>query len=207
MRRWVLKGVLAVGMLLVVFGGVVGVRAFDRACDGSLEGLRYLTNARAQLASATAPPPATSQPTPTPAVSQGQPPAAQLTPAPAPPPPTPTIAQRFRELSGRVGDTALVALIQVKQHDAVAYPAHIVAAHTLDLAGCRKDAVRLQWLKASLHASTDGQIHQVAAALVSDVSHPDELADLRQVVRTWTERAPESDALRRVLAVLDEQAT
>ena len=206
MRRWAWSGVLAVGMLLVLFSGVVGVRAFDRACDGSLEGLRYLTNARAQLASATSLPPM-SQPTPTPAAIQGQASPPQPTLVPPPPPPTPTVAQRLRELAGRVGDTALVALIRVKQNDAVAYPAHLVAAHALDAAGCGKDAVRLQWLKASLHASTDSQVDGIAAALIADTAHPDELADLRRVVKTWTERAPESDSLRRVLAVLDDPAT
>ena len=105
------------------------------------------------------------------------------------------------------GDAALVALIDVKQHDGVAYPAHIFAAHTLDIAGCGKDAVRLQWLKAGLHASTDGEIERIATALVENASDPDDLADLRRIVRSWTERAPESDSLRRVLSVLDDQNT
>jgi hypothetical protein len=117
-------------------------------------------------------------------------------------PPPLTITQRFRDFAGRAGDTALAALIRFKQHDAVAYPAHIVAAYTLDVAGCSTDAIRLQWLKASLHASTDGQIQQIAAALMAGTSRPEELADRREIVRTWTRRAPESDSLRRVLAVL-----
>ena len=98
-------------------------------------------------------------------------------------------------------------LIQIKQNDLVAYPAHVVAAHTLSAAGCGKDAVRLQWLKAGLHASSDGQIERIAASLVASTDDPGELADLRLVVRNWTERAPESVALRRVLAALDDHST
>ena len=204
MRRWAWRGVLAVTVVTLALGGLVGVRAFNRACDGSLEGLRYLTNVRAQLASATTPPP-TPPPASTPAAARA--PDAQPAPTPAPTPPPPTLAQRASEAAGRAGDAALVALIRVKQHDAVAYPAHIAAAHTLDVAGCGKDAVRLQWLKAGLHASSESQIERIASALVADASDADDLADLRHVVRTWTERAPLSDSLRRVLAALDARST
>ena len=201
MRRWAWRGVLAVLVLTLALAGVVGARAFTRACDGSLEGLRYLANVRAQLASATAPP-APPDPTPTRAPPTG--------PAPTPVPPTPhapTIAQRAREAAGLAGDAALVAVIRVKQHDAVAYPAHMLAARALDVAGCGKDAVRLQWLKAGLHASTDVQSEGVAAALVEHAGDADDLADLRRIVRTWAERAPQSVSLRRVLAALDDRKT
>jgi hypothetical protein len=97
--------------------------------------------------------------------------------------------------------------MQVKQADAVAYPAHIVAAHLLDGAGCGKDAVRLQWLKAGLHASRDGQPEQIAAALKARADGPDDLADLRRIVRTWTERASQSVSLRRVLSALEEPSS
>jgi hypothetical protein len=117
------------------------------------------------------------------------------------------LTQQAREAIGKVGDTALVALIQVKQHDAVAYPAHMIAAQALDVAGCGKDAVRLQWLKAALHASTDGQIEGIADALVAHADDADDLADLRRVVSAWTERAPGSAPLRRVLAALDARTT
>lgn len=207
MRRWAWRAVLAVALTLLLASGIVGVRAFNRACDGSLEGLRYLSNVRAQLASATAPaptpPPLSVPPTSAPPIGQAQP--APPTPTPRPPePPPPSMVQRLRELVGVVGDAVLVMLIRIKQHDAVAYPAHIVAAHLLDTAGCGRDAVRLQWLKAGLHASDDRQIQYVAASLRAEVRNADDLADLRRVVRTWTERAPESVSLRRVLPALDE---
>ena len=207
LRRWAWRGCLAAAVLLT-FTTVVGVRAFNRACDGSLEGLRYLTNVRAQLATATAPPPSTPRPTSTLAPAQAQTAPAQPTPEPAPPIPSePTAARRLLGAVGVAGDAALVTLIRIKQHDAIAYPAHIVAAHTLDVAGCGTDAVRLQWLKAGLHASHDRQIEYVASALVTSAEGPDDLADLRQVVRTWTERAPASLSLRRVLAALDNPRT
>ena len=203
MRRRALSAFLAVAVLLAMPGTVVGVQAFDRACDGSLEGLRYLRNARAQFAAATAPPPPP-QATPTAAASQAQAAPPRPTPVPPPAPPPPTVAQRLSEAVGVAGDAAFVVLIQIKQSDLVAYPAHIVAAHTLDAAGCGKDAVRLQWLKAGLHASTDPQIQRIAASLVASAHDPVDLADLRLVVRNWSERAPESVALRRVLAALED---
>lgn len=212
MRRWSRRGVLAVVACALLLNSVVGVRAFNRACDGSLEGLRYLAGVRAQLASATAPPPSPPpsppRPPPTPIPSQARVSPMPPAPTPIPPaPPPPMLWERLREAAGVAGDAALVAVIQVKQHDAVAYPEHVVAARTLDVAGCGRDAVRLQWLKASLHASSDDQIEHIASALVEHASGPHDLADLRRVVRTWTERAPESVSLRRVLAALDSRTT
>jgi hypothetical protein len=220
MRRWVWRGTVVVMALTVVLVGVVGVRTFHRTCDGSLEGLRYLRNVRSQLAVATAPPPTPAPtpslaPTPAPPVqpaSQAAPP----TPTPVPPPPTPvppppsvfqTVGQRFLDLVGVAGDTVLVAMIRVKQNDAVAYPSHIVAAQLLSSAGCGKDAVRLQWLKAGLHASRDGQPERIATVLKSSASDPDDLTDLRQIVRTWSDRASDNAWLRRVRIALDEPST
>jgi hypothetical protein len=85
----------------------------------------------------------------------------------------------------------------------VAYPAHIAAAHLLETAGCGQDAVRIQWLKAGLHAAGDGQPEQIADALEARAASPDDLAELRRIVRTWTERAPRSVSLRRVLTALE----
>jgi len=199
MRRLAYGMYTVVAVLLLIASGAVGVRAYHRACDGSLEGLRYLSNVRAQIQTATVRPPTPPTPQSTTAPTSG--------PAHAPPeppsPPGPTAADRIREVAGNAGDLAIGALIQVKQHDAVAYPAHIVAAHSLDVAGCGKDAVRLQWLKAGLHASDDEQIEYVARSLVAGARDQHDLADLRRVVRTWTQRAPMSDSLRQVLAALD----
>ena len=83
-------------------------------------------------------------------------------------------------------------------------PAHIVAAHTLSLAGCGTDAVRLQWLKAGLHASRPGQPEYIAAALRASADDQANLADLREVVRAWTERSSQSVSLRQVLSALDD---
>src|SRR4029079_13319421 len=119
--------------------------------DGSLEGLRTLTNVRRQIAAATAPPPTPRPATPTPTPPLG---AAQPTPPPPTPTPTPTgptVAQRAVAGVGAAGDAAIEAVLLVKQSHIVAYPAHVAAAYSLDAAGCGKDAVRLQWLKAGLH--------------------------------------------------------
>ena len=232
MRRWARRGALTVvilGLLVSVLAAPVGVKAFNRACDGSLEGLRYLSGVREQLAVATALPPtptpapptplptATLPPTPTPAsappTQTAVPPTATplptFTPTPVPPtatPPGPTFAQRALEQAGIAGDYALAVLVRVKQNDAVAFPLHIVTAHALDTAGCHEDAIRLQWLKAGLHASREGQPEQVAVALVARANRPEELTDLRRVVRTWTERAHDNEPLRRVLVALDARS-
>jgi hypothetical protein len=208
MRRWAWRGALVIVVMVAMLATTVGVRAFNRACDGSLEGLRYLANVRTQIAVATALPPAPPQAAPAQAQTQAQTQAqAQAPPVQSPPVPAPpSVAQRALEVVGMAGDAAIVALVRIKQDDAVAYPAHIVAAHALNVAGCGKDAVRLQWLKAGLHASRDGQPERIAAALEASATDPDDLAELRRIVRTWTERARQSVSLRRVLAALDERS-
>ncbi|MCC7371061.1 MAG: hypothetical protein IT306_21785 [Chloroflexi bacterium] len=230
MRRFAWRLALILVLLVSVLAAPVGVKAFNRACDGSLEGLRYLSGVREQLQTATAPPPtpsvpptATPQPpTATPTRQPTLPPAAQvsitptptprptatptLTPTPIPTPAGPTLGQRALEQAGLAGDTALGLLVWVKQSDAVAYPLHIVTAHALDAARCPEDAVRLQWLKAGLHASRAGQPEQVASALVARANTPEQLTDLRRVVRIWTERAWDNEPLRQVLAALDARA-
>jgi hypothetical protein len=209
-RRTVRVAALAVVLSILIPTGFVTAAAFGRACDGSLEGLRYLANVRAQVAAATAPtpaPPPTSAPTPTrPAPVAAQPPATPALPTPTetpPPPAEPSVVQRSREASGRVIDGALATLIRIKQDDRVAYPAHLAAARVLGVAGCSADAVRLQWLKGGLHASGAGQPEYIAAALRAEARDPADLADLRRIVRTWTERASDNVSLYRVLAALD----
>ena len=208
MRAWVWRGGLATTALAMVLATFVGVKTFNRACDGSLEGLRYLSNVRTQIAEVTAlpptPRPATPTPTPPPAATPTAVPTVQPTPVPPTPTPAPpTVAQQALAAAGQAGDTAIAWVLVVKQHDAVAYPAHIVAAHLLETAGCSKDAVRIQWLKAGLHATGEGQPATIAAALAERTAGPDDLAELRRIVRTWTERAPRSISLRQVLEALD----
>ena len=48
--------------------------------------------------------------------------------------------------------------------------------------------MRLQWLKAGLHASREGQPERVADALLSSATSPDDRAVLREIVRDWTAR-------------------
>jgi hypothetical protein len=243
MRRWAWRVALALMALIVMLAVPVSVSAFNRACDGSLEGLRYLARVRAELAAATAPPPtpvlsptplptATAPlPTPTPPPTATHPPvvgataqataSATLTPTPTPVPPAPTstpsatpapqppvptgptIAQRILQLVGVAGDYALATVVRVKQTDAIAYPGHIVLAHALDTAGCGQDAVRIQWLKAGLHASRDGQPEQVASALEAHTTTLDEQAELRRLVRLWAESAPRNVPMYQVLLLVE----
>ncbi|MFN8636615.1 MAG: hypothetical protein U0893_22425 [Chloroflexota bacterium] len=199
-RAWITRLMLVVAALAVLTTTMLGVKLFDHACDGSLEGLRTLTNVRRQIVAATAPPPAPAPATPTPALAASQP--APPTPTP---PPGPTVTQRVVAGAGAAGDAAIAVILKFKQSDVVAYPAHIAAAYTLDAAGCGKDAVRLQWLKAGLHTAREDRLAWIADRLRASATGPDDLDDLRRVVRVWSERAGESVALRRVLSALEEQ--
>jgi hypothetical protein len=216
-------------IVVMLLGTAGGVKAFTLACDGSLEGLRYLRDVRTRIQVATAlpptPTPASRTPVVTPTSTQTRAPTIQPTPGqptststpvpptftpiptPVPTPPPPTVGQRARALGGIVVDAALGALLRLKQSDTVAYPSHIVAAHVLDAAGCGTDAVRLQWLKAGLHASRDGQPEQVAVALKESATSPDDLAQLRDLVREWTEQQRWSAPMRRVHAAFDALPT
>ena len=111
--------------------------------------------------------------------------------------------QRGLDVVGIVGDAALGAVVWVKQSDPIAYPGHIVLAYTIDAAGCGKDAVRLQWLKAGLHASREGQPEQVAEALTARATTPDDRADLQRVVQIWTDGSGNNRSMRRVQALID----
>jgi hypothetical protein len=115
-----------------------------------------------------------------------------------------TAAQPILNVVGAVGDAAIVSVARIKQNDAVAYPAHIVAAHWLSTAGCSKGAIRLQWLKAGLHASGPGQPEWIASTLKAGARDADDLNDLREVVRNWSDRAHDNVWLRRVRIALDE---
>ena len=104
---------------------------------------------------------------------------------------------------GIAGNYALATVVWAKQTDAIAYPGHVGLAYALDTAGCSQDAVRLQWLKAGLHASRVGQPERVATALAARATTPDELADLRRVVRFWTEGSHNNVSMYQVLALID----
>jgi hypothetical protein len=230
MRRWFWRGTLAVMAVCVLFGSATTVKAFNLACDGSLEGFRYLTNVRREIVQSTAlpPTPRPTKPTPTPSptfsptptqVAAGPSSTAPPTPTPTPLPPTPTpvpptptpppptALDHAREAAGIAGATAISGVLWVKQSDEVAYPAHIVAAHVLGVAGCGPDAVRIQWLKAGLHASRDGWPERVASGLSDTATGPDDREEIRQILRAWIERLPRNSPMRRVQAAFDAQRT
>jgi hypothetical protein len=240
---------LVIMALLVLLSIAPTVKAFTLACNGSLEGLRYLRDVRSQIAAATAPPPTprptmpptpTLPPTSTPTLTPTLPPTATsaqpatpagavatatstatpsptatltptapatLTPTPLPEPTPPAAYIWLREVAGKIAVTAITAFVRVKEADAVAYPAHVVAAYVLDGAGCGEDAIRIQWLKAGLHASREGQPEQVARALEARTTDADDRAQLRQIVQIWSERQPWSVPMRRVRDAFDALST
>jgi hypothetical protein len=108
-------------------------------------------------------------------------------------------------VAGLVGAATIGGILWVKQSDVVAYPAHIVAAHVLDVAGCGTDAVRIQWLKAGLHASGAGWPERVAAGLGETADSPEDREEIRQIVRVWMERLPRNSPMRQVQALFEAQ--
>lgn len=228
MRRWVWRGLLVALGLMIVMSAPGGVKTIALACAGSLEGYRYLANVRTQLApdatstpratpTATIPPTPTFSPTPTSPVTPtpGMTPTATSTSTPQPtatstPSPSPTMTpleqplpvdvDRLPTFVRTAGSTAIGILLRVKQSDAFAYPAHVAMAHGLDVAGCGEDAVRVQWLKAGLHASSDGRAERVAQALAESARDRDDLVHLGRIVDYWAEQQPRSIGIRRVQA-------
>lgn len=228
MRRWFWRGTLVVMVVLMLFGGATTVKAFNLACDGSLEGWRYLSRVQEEIVQATALPPtprpasptptATLPPTATPvavAPSATIPPTPTPTPLPptptpvppTPTPPPPTAFDHAYEAVGIAGAATISGILWVKQSDVVAYPAHVMAAHALDVAGCGTDAVRIQWLKAGLHASGDGWPERVAVGLAETASGPEDREEIRQIVRIWMDRLPRNTPMRQVQAAFDAQPT
>ena len=156
------------------------VKAFTLACAARWKGCAICETSRSQIAAATAPPPTPRPSTPPPTMPPPTPtpvrtpphhgcagdapptatpslPHPDANPAPPPQPRPPAAYIWLREVSGKIAVTAIGAFARVKEADAVAYPAHVVAAYVLDGAGCGEDAVRIQWLKAGLHAAREGQ--------------------------------------------------
>ena len=218
MRRWIWRGLLVALGLLLLLAVPGGVKTFTLACAGSLEGYQILASVRTQLAATPTPTPgvtptaittpgagvqpgATGVPTATP-----QPTATSAPPAPAAvgaDQPLPVDVQRLPPIVRTAGGSAIGVLLRVKQHDAFAYPAHVAMAHGLDVAGCGEDAVRIQWLKAGLHAATDGQADRVARALAGSAQNRDDLVQMRRIVDYWADRVPQSVGIRRVQTAFD----
>lgn len=65
---------------------------------------------------------------------------------------------------------AVQRLLDIKAHDAVAYPVHVAAADLLKGFGCSPYAVGVQWLKAGAHAETVGQRARVDAGLAAEAN-------------------------------------
>ncbi len=59
-----------------------------------------------------------------------------------------------------------LAAVELKDQDALAYPAHVVLAEGLERFDCAPDAVALQWLKAGSHARGADQAARAFAGVV-----------------------------------------
>jgi hypothetical protein len=67
------------------------------------------------------------------------------------------------DVSGTAPPPAFVA--SGKENDAVAYPAHVALATTLEAFHCSATATGLQWLKAAAHARSAAEVARAASGL------------------------------------------
>lgn len=175
-----LSGLLGVGLL---FGcGAAGV-GFVAACNGSLDTFPTLAGAQHDLNPSGA------------AAATAQPTGSGVGPA--------SVAAWLKELPRSVGYVAITELLRFKRNDAVVYPAHVWLARGLGAANCQVDAVRLQWLKAGIHASGPEQVDAVARALDGTVQSDADRRVVEEAVRSTAERESWSAgaaSLRRKLA-------
>jgi hypothetical protein len=103
----------------------------------------------------------------------------------------------------RARAAALGALLEVKQSDAVAFPAHAVVGLAVEAGPCTPEARAAQWRKAAKHASTPPAAELAAAGLRRTLGPNAALAAMRAdaVAEPWF--APSLD---RVAAALDDGA-
>ena len=94
-------------------------------------------------------------------------------------------------------------VLRLKRNDAIVYPAHAWLARGVDAANCKVDAVRLQWLKAGIHAYGPDQVDEVARALDGTVRNDADRAVVQAAVRTTAERESWSQGM---VAVRDKLA-
>jgi len=95
------------------------------------------------------------------------------------------------------GARALQTVLEVKQADVVAFPAHMLLASALQAGGCDRAAVRVQWIKAALHASRPENAERAAQALASLTTPGEQAAVATEIGRAAAEN-PWSDGIRSV---------
>jgi hypothetical protein len=157
---------------LVVAGLVLGSGAFGAgfaaACNGSLDTFPTIAAAQRDL-NPNAAPAGSAQPSGTSAE-----PAGPLT--------------WLKAIPRAVGYTLLTELLRFKRNDAIVYPAHVWLARGVTSANCKVDAVRLQWLKAGIHASEPEQVDEVALGLEATIHSEADRALVKAAVRSTAER-------------------
>ena len=166
----------------LVVGGFGAGRAFSLACAGDLQVYDELERMLGRL-----------RPAPPPGPAGEEPLAAEVDQAEE---------MSFDAVRG-VLRSAIEALLRLKQNDEIAYRAHSGLADLLDFAACSTGALRVQWLKAALHAPEERAAEHVAAALrrTAEAGGGD-TASLADEVDALAERESWSSGIRRVAAAL-----
>jgi hypothetical protein len=90
-----------------------------------------------------------------------------------------------------------------KGNDAIAYPAHVALATTLEAFRCSATATGLQWLKAAAHARSPAEVEQVASGLVAARQRSGTDDQLRSALCEFVRAGFASDGQARAMAQAD----
>lgn len=175
--RVILIGLAAAALAL----GTAGSKAVTMACEGTLDTFPPLAVARRDLdpagaASAGAVLDGTSQP-------------------------QAAAESALRALRG-AAHAIVSGLLELKRNDALVYPSHALLARGITVAGCSSEAVRLQWMKAGIHADNDARVEEVVQALRRTAPSEAERRALGESVRRFAEDESWSAPIGRVSAAL-----
>lgn len=99
---------------------------------------------------------------------------------------------------------ALTVLLTVKQSDYVSFPAHLVAALSLEVGGCPPRSSGDQWRKAAGHAWTGWTAQLAVGGLRRTLERTDGLAGTVATLRSYAADEPWHAAnLRRVMSAYE----
>ena len=151
------RGLTATFLAVLAIAFILLMRVVDTACTSSVEGFIALSSARDQARATSTVPIGTGQASP--------------------------LVEAIRSQFIAV---ALTAILNVKQSDLVAFPAHAGLGWLLETKGCAPDLVADQWIKGSKHASNPFFVELAAIGLIRSSSEeilPVTIGTLNQIVR------------------------
>jgi hypothetical protein len=164
-----MRRLLFMGFLVVMGTSLVSaVALFSLACRGRLDVSSRLAEARREI----------------------EPPARTV----APDQPRATAEGWVRAASAHL----VSSMLNVKQRDAIAYPAHVAVARLLGRTTCGPDAVRTQWLKAGIHAQGERQVEVVVAGLRETLTDDGDLSHLQAMIEALAQAESWSNGLLQV---------